>query len=317
MSDSNQVRLLYVAESAWDTPPTTPTMKTVRITGESFTPEITNIQSNEIRADRNTADTVQTSRQNSGSFEFEVSPDSFDDFIAAALFSTWHTNVCKNGILETSFTFEKGWIDITRFILYSGMVCNTFSMSLKTGAIATGSFGFLGGDASVAATSLAGTKITAATTTKVLNCMNNVANLHEGATYTNLGGVYVQEVSFALNNNVRTISGIGHDTPQDTGVGKLEITGNLSAILNATSQTRLMEKFLAGTPTKLKFTMQDAGVGLLTRKFYTFEFPNIKFESESLPTGGQSQDIIENIGFRALYSASELCMIKVTRDALA
>lgn len=314
MADSNRVRLLYVAETTWDTPPTTPTMKTVRITGESFTPEITNIQSAEIRADRNTADTVQTSRQNSGSFEFEVSPTSYDDFIAAALFSTWHTNVCKNGIAETSFTFEKGWTDISRYIIYSGMVCNTFSMSLKTGAIATGSFGFMGGDASVSGTSLAGSKITAATTTTVLNCMTNVATLHEGSTYTNLNGIYVQEVSFSLNNNVRTISGIGFDTPQDVGVGKLEITGNLSAILNAASQTRLMEKFLAGTATKLKFTLRDSALPL-TMKFYTIEFPNIKFESESLPTGGQSQDIIENIGFRALYSSSDACMIKVTRNA--
>jgi hypothetical protein len=283
-------------------------MKTMRITGDSFNPEVTNITSSEIRSDRNTADLVQVSRQNTGSFEFEMSGDTFDAFIASALFSTWITNVCKNGVTRTPFSIEKGWVDVSRFIIYKGMVPNTFSLALKTGAICTGSFGFIGGSATSAATTGATTTI-AATTTSVLNCMTNVAQFMEGSTLTNLNGIYVQDLSFNLTNNVRLIQGIGTNAPQDTGVGKCDVTGTFNAILNASTQTRLMAKFLAGTATKLKFQMTDGA-----SDSYLFEFPNVKFESDTLPTPGQDADVIENVGWRALYSSGDGCTVKITKS---
>jgi hypothetical protein len=282
-------------------------MKTLRITGESFNPEVSNITSGELRSDRNVADLIQVSRQNTGSFEYEMSGDSFDAIIAAAMFSTWLTNVCKNGVTRTSFTIEKGWADVSRFIQYKGMVPNTMSLNLKTGAIATGSFGFIGGAATQSATTVATTTV-AATTTKVLNCMTNVAQFMEGSTLTNLTGIYVQDLSINVNNNLRLIQGIGLSAPGDIGVGKCEVTGTFNAILNASTQTRLMATFLAGTASKLKFQMTDGASDTML-----FELNNIKYESDTLPTPGQDADVIENIGFRALYTVGDTATIKITR----
>ena len=60
MTDSSQTRLAYIEESTWGTTPATPTMLEMRFTGESITPNIETIVSDEIRSDRNVTDLIQT-----------------------------------------------------------------------------------------------------------------------------------------------------------------------------------------------------------------------------------------------------------------
>lgn len=93
MSDTNRVRLAYVEEGVLGQTPATPTLRTARITGESLVFQITNTTSNELRADRMTADLVQTGAQVGGDLNLELShplSGSFvGDMMAAALFNHW------------------------------------------------------------------------------------------------------------------------------------------------------------------------------------------------------------------------------------
>jgi hypothetical protein len=304
MSNTNRVQLALIEESTWGTTPSTPNMDKLRITSESLGHEVETITSAELRADRNLGDVIQVNRQNTGGFEFELSYGTFDDLIAAALFSDWNANVVKNGVTRRSFSMEKALTDIDEYFIYRGMVVSEFTLNLATRAICTGSFNFMGGASVLQQTAFA-TTYTAAPTTDVMNCMTNVASIQEGIPFTTLSGVFIQNLSFTVANNLRGVSAIGYSTAQDIAYGKCDITGNLSLYF---TDDRLYDKFMANTATALFFKMQD-----VAGNYYLFEFPKVKFASESIPTPGQDQDVIENLTWRALYDSGIGAQVRITR----
>lgn len=309
MADSNRTSLRYQEEGAgaWNTPVTT-NMQRVRMTGESLVPEVENIVSNELRSDRMVSDLIQVSRQITGGFDFELSYGSFDDLLEGALFGDWTTNVLKQGIVEHSYTIEKAHEDIDEFFLFSGMMVNEFNLTLATSSIATGSFGFLGSATTLSQATNA-TTLTAANSNTIMNCMGNVASLVEGAyggTMTALTGIYVQELSLSVANNLRPVMAIGSNVMQEIAVGKADISGTLNAYFTS---DRLFDKFLAGDALQMQFQITDGS------NSYTVLIPKIKFETESIPAPGQDQDVIENLTWRALRDSSTGTMLQVTRSA--
>jgi len=306
MSDSNRVGLRFIEETTWNSLPGTPTLAPIRFTGESLIPNVENITSEEIRSDRMVTDLIQVSRSNTGGFDFELSYGTFDSLIEGALFSTWAgtgSNIIKNSTTEHSYSIEKALLDIDQYFLFTGMMVNSMSMTLATSSIATGSFDFLGSSATLAATTNA-SSVSAASTTLVMNCMGNVASLQEGGSA--LTGVYVQELSFTIANNLRPIYAVGSNVILDVGIGKCDITGTLNAYF---ASSRLFDKFLAGTASSISFQITD-GVDS-----YTVLFPNVKFETDSVVAPGQDQDVVETMTWRALRDATQACMVKITRSS--
>ena len=306
MSNANRVQLAFIEEQVWGTTPTTPTMKILRMTSDSLNHEVETITSSEIRADRNLGDVIQVNRQNSGGIEFELSAETFDSFIEGALFSTWTNNVIKNGVTRKSYSIEKSMLDEGEYFIYKGMVCSDFTINLATRSIATGSFNFMGGFSQLQQTTFA-TTYTAATTTDVINCMGNVASIQEGLPLTSLTGVYIQNLSFTVANNLRGVSAIGYNTAQDIAFGKCDVTGSLSMYFTS---DRMYDKFMGNTPTGIFFRVQD-GAG----NYYTFTFPKVKFETESIPTPGQDQDVVESLTWRALYDTGIGASMQIDRNA--
>ena len=306
MSNANRVQLAFIDESVWGTIPTTPNMKILRMTSDSLNHEVETITSSEIRADRNLGDVIQVNRQNSGGIEFELSADTFDKFIEGALFSTWAVNSIKNGVTRKSYSIEKSMLDEGEYFIYKGMVVSDFTINLATRSIATGSFNFMGGASSLQQTHFA-TTYTAATTTDVMNCMANVASIQEGNPFTSLTGVYIQNLSFTVANNLRGVSAVGYNTSQDIAFGKCDITGSLSLYFTS---DRMYDKFMGNTPTAIFFRLQD-GSG----NFYNFTFPKVKFETDSIPTPGQDQDVVESLTWRALYDSGISASMQIDRSA--
>ena len=91
LASSNRVSLGAIAEVTWGVTPASPTFKMIRFKGESLNYNASFKNSEEIRADRMTADTVKTSQMAEGGFDGELSWASFDDFIEAAMCGTWVT----------------------------------------------------------------------------------------------------------------------------------------------------------------------------------------------------------------------------------
>jgi hypothetical protein len=106
LASSNRASLRFIEEITFGTTPATPAFKELRYTGESLNYNIENIVSEEIRSDRMTTDLVQVSADGSGDVNVEVSYDTYDDFLAGVMASTWSTplTVSRTDISATTGT---------------------------------------------------------------------------------------------------------------------------------------------------------------------------------------------------------------------
>jgi hypothetical protein len=384
MSDSNRSQLAFVAESLWGTTPGTATLKKLRFTDESLNFTIDNIQSNEIRADRQTTDLIQTGAECGGGVNFELSYGAQDDLIAAALWDAWvgvgggavaellssdggddftlnasithgivagqwveltgstaddgyhlvtgvSTNTLtvastpgittgevlgtseaatirgsflKNGTTELPFSIERFHDDKTQYFGFKGMVVNSMSITAAAASILTGSFDFLGKNATRGSSSI-GATYTAAPTNDVMNAVSNVGSIMEGSTLTALSGIFIQELNFTLNNNVRGLQAIGTLGNSDLGVGNVECTGALNVYFQ---NGDLYDKYIAGTESGMSFKVEDS-----SGNAYIFTFPRVKFMTDAVNVGGLNTDVMENLGWQALRHATYDYTIGITR----
>lgn len=93
MTDSNRLQLAVVRETTLGVTPTTPRMRTARITGESLSYQPQFVSSEELRSDRMTADPIKINETNEGGINFELSypvdNSPLSEFLRSLMFSTW------------------------------------------------------------------------------------------------------------------------------------------------------------------------------------------------------------------------------------
>lgn len=148
---SNRTAIRLVAETNFNETPANPAFKSVRYTGESVAFNRRSVTSNEIRDDRMTSDLVAVGADVGGDVNIELSYESFDDVIAAALCSSWGAPVggvstIKNGVERKSFTLQKHFQDlaIPIFQSFSGCRIGGLTLDFQTAQILTGKFSVMG-----------------------------------------------------------------------------------------------------------------------------------------------------------------------------
>jgi hypothetical protein len=102
MADSNKEQLAYLRESTWGTTPTS-AMTIVPWVSGSMAAGIETIRSNSLRSDAQLADSIQVGESPTGSFDFEFTADTYDDFLRSVLRSDadWSTAVNFSGTATT------------------------------------------------------------------------------------------------------------------------------------------------------------------------------------------------------------------------
>ena len=135
---------------------------------------------------------------------------------------------------------------------------------------------------------------TAAGTNIVLNAVSNVAEVREGG--SDVASCLVQGLDIAVTNNVRGQKALANLGNCDIGVGKCDVTGTLTAYFKDNS---LYDKYLAGTPSSISYKVEDAAGNA-----YIIDMPQVEFETDGINIGGQDQDVMETLGFRALRDAT-------------
>lgn len=100
---ANRFDLHRVKEVVWGTTPSAPTLIETRLTGEALSESIETTQSQELRANRAPTDVVPVDASVGGSFDFELSWESYDDLIESALMSAW-VDSAHTGTLTTTTT---------------------------------------------------------------------------------------------------------------------------------------------------------------------------------------------------------------------
>lgn len=198
----------------------------------------------------------------------------------------------RNGTTEHSYSVIRyhGGLASGQYFTFLGQVVNSFNLAAQSGAILTGSFDFIGKNATLTQSSSDVASADAAGTNDVLNAVSNVAEVREGG--TDVSTCLVNGLDFTIANNVRGLKAIGNLGNCDIGVGKCDVTGTLTAYFKDDS---LYDKYLAGTASSLSYKVEDS-----SGNAYIVDMPQIEFESDGINAGGQDQDVMETLGFRAI-----------------
>lgn len=307
MSSADLTVLRYVKESTIGVTPATPALTQIRYTGESLNYNIENTKTNEIRPDRVESDLVQTSAQGGGDINFELSYDSFKEFLAGLFCSAWTAGtgdqeILVNGTTRSSYTIQKHFQDMStpQFHNYKGCVVESMSLKMEIGKIIEGSFSFMSFGVTVATSQITGaTFVAPPATTPIVNVQD-----------FSIGGVpysgCISSLSLTLKNNVRAIMCIGSLQPKDMKLGTLEVTGDMEFYFNEGSN---YATFVAGTEFDFSFNLiDDAG------NKYSFDIQRAKFESGEVVAGGKNSDVMFSAKWRGLYDSSSTRVIRMIAD---
>lgn len=308
---TNRTALRYVKEVVFGTTPATPVLSALRYLGESINFNQTSITSQEIRPDRTTPDLVRVDAEVAGDMNFEWSFESFDAFIAAALCSTFSAPVAgvstiENGIELHSFTLQKHFQDLAvpLYQNFTGCRIGGFTMDFQTGAILTGAFNIMGLVATQGSSQIAGATFDApGEGREVMNAVSNLVNIEKDGVAL---ATKVRTMTLALTNNLRAQKAVGTLGSVGVGIGRLEITGNIEMYFENADE---YNAFLNDTPFALSFTLEDPN----GTDSYKFELPRCKYETGTVVAGALDQDVMVSGTWRAIFDATEACMIRITR----
>ena len=312
MSESNRIKVYYVKETNYGVTPVDATWKTLRYTSESLTSSHTNTSSQEVRSDRQTADSVRVSSEAAGDLSIEFSALSFDDLLEASMASTWEVDAgvstLKVGTERPSFSIEKVFEDVDRYFAFSGMRAGTMSLNVNYGEILQGSFSFMGNGATASTTSLVGTggSITPAPSTDVMNATTDLTTLNiNGAPST----VCVQSLTLNLDNSLRNRNCIGSVYAKGIMYGTVAITGSMQVYFSADAFA-MYQNVLDNADISFSFAVTDG----ITQ--YTFTIPRAKVTGDA-PTGtGLDSDVELSLEFTALLDPTTETSLLIEKETL-
>ncbi|KQP61110.1 phage tail protein [Methylobacterium sp. Leaf108] len=303
-ANGSERRTAYVAETAFGVTPATPSFKLLRITGGSLRSSKGTVVSDEIQADRNIRDELMVSKDVTGSYDFELSGDTFDDFIAASLRGAWATNVLKNGVLRPSFTVEEtlNFGGTSSFSRFRGVAVNSMSLSLPSRQKVTGSFALMGAEEALDSVIVTGATYAAAATTQPATASANVGTLSVGGTTTPFR---VKSLSLEIGNELRIRDAVGTLTSAEFGAGRCNVTGTVECYFEGNDQYQAVLDHGAGA---ISFT-----VGVEANKKYTFLIPKARFLDGARNPGGNTDDAMLSIPFRGVFDPTTQASIQITR----
>lgn len=310
---TDEASLAYGVQSACGTPQTA--LTALRYTSENLAMTTQATQSNEIRSDRNVTDLVRTSASVGGAVGFELSYETFDDFIQGLLQANTAldgagTNI-KNGKTKKYFTFERNTpVDATNyFTSFSDMQVASLDLQIQQGNPIQGTFNFMGQGLPVnSGTSIDGSGYTAANTNPVYNTVAGVGTVE-------VDGVAVgsvQGVTLTIANSLREQRALGSVAPAGVANGKFVVTGNLSIYFE---NNVLASKFLNDQSFTLKIVLEDT-LGTTSGNKYTIDMKNIKFSNLANAVPGVGQDVILQGDFQAIYNSTQDGTITVSSTDL-
>ena len=308
-ANASQNRLSMILESAWATTPATPAFTNLRMTSEDLAPAKDTVRSNEIQPTRNVMDEIMVGRNIAGGLDFELSYGTYDPLIQSLMYSTWATNVIKNGAgvgdsmtLERRIALPDGSFDYHRFL---GCVVNQMSLEMNAGELITGRFDVMGKFGGRSSTIITGATYADSPTEPVMNAANQFGSLSiTGVT----GTPKLRSLSLNINNNIREQDALGELDTLGLAPGLCEVTGSLEAYFDSGD---LYDAFLAHDDIALEFTL-----GSVATKKYTFLLPTVKLSGNpGLGTGGNDEDVMATFDFTAIYDrlTTEAASIKITR----
>jgi hypothetical protein len=210
---------------------------------------------------------------------------------AAKTIKVWFGDYIQNGTTQLSQSIERGFMDQTTptYIVNSGMVVNTYDLSISSKQKITGSVNYIGMGGSQGTVALDAT-IDANTTGAVMAANANVGRVAEaGATLTSPN--WVKDLKFQINNNNRALEAVDSASPVGVNMGECSVSGTVNVYFGSNA---LLTKFYAGTVTALNSRVVKNSQALI------WQFPRVTYKTSGNPNAsGKNTDVMVDFGFQA------------------
>lgn len=293
-------RLWYIEEVTTGVTPASPAFKPLRYTSDTLALAKETLQSAELDGEREINSIRTSANQINGAISTELSSQSHDDLLEAAMQGTWTGDVLAVGSTERSFTIMRETLDsdsVQHFDIFTGCRITGFSMSTTVNALVTVEYQVLGENGTYDATEPAGATYLPATSTEpfifvdgTLSIDDTAYALVSGVSQTNdnaasanfaLGSNYLAYVGFGRANNTLTIDGAFYDY----------------ALVNAFENEDFVD---------LKLNLVLSGNSML------FHYPRCKLTGGA-PTVAGEDAITYSAGVQAIKDPAEGTSLKITR----
>ncbi len=184
------------------------------------------------------------------------------------------TKNLRNGTTKQSFLIEKQYNDLTNnFINYRGMRVDGLSLNVTSEEIVTGTVRFVGQKGVIATSTVAG-GTTAASSNDSMTASINVGSVNEaGASLTTA----IKSLSFDLDNNTRTLTGVGSASAIGINMGSLKVTGKLEAYFE---DQALLTKMFNHSSSSLDFRLTDTAGNVMV-----FTFGQLRYTGNPVNSG--------------------------------
>ncbi|MGQ7247597.1 phage tail tube protein [Halomonas sp. V046] len=302
MSSGSQIATYLAPESTPGETPDPATWDTLRLTGNTLTPNVSTEVSAEVRETRMQGGGIITSLDYSGDLAGEMSAGTFDKLLEAAFYGTWTTDVLEIGADRHTFTIVKAFKDVGIYSTFKGVHIGAMQLDIPEEGKVTCSFtgmglGYEDGETDPTA---AGT-VNPQTTTVAMGSATSVGDiLVDGATLA--GEACISALSMSIDNTLKTQRCLGKDGPGALIATSANVSGSLTMAWGKAAWNQ-WKKMLTREAIGVSFPLSDAA-----GNEYTFELPEIEIDGE-LPDGG-NEDIVQV----TLNYTAKNTPIKVTRS---
>lgn len=199
------------------------------------------------------------------------------------------TYIPKTGHTDDSYTIEQWHADIAQSEVFTGMKVGSANFQLPTSGIATIDFAFTGKDLTQSGTTAYFTSPTAASTTGLLTAVQGALLVNGTET------ACITDSSISIERAMEPAQCVGSNATSDIFVGKINVTGSLSAYF---SDATLRNYF--DDETAISLVMAVTTGTEKNADFITFVLPKVKLSNYSAQDA--ENGIVSNIDFTALLN---------------
>lgn len=285
MSSGSSITTYMTPESTPGEMPSSPTWDTLRLTGNTMTPNVSTETSAEVRESRMRGGGIITSIDYSGDLSAEFSAETFDKLLEAAFYGTWDTDTLAIGNERHTFSVVKAYKDIDVYATFLGVHVSSFQLEIPEEGKITTTFSTMGlgyEDADTDPTA-AGT-VNAQTATVPMGSATSVGDvLVDGQAQT--GNACISAMSLTVDNTIQTQRCLGKQGPGALIATDAAISGSITMAWSQQAWEH-WKKMMTRESLGVSFPLSDAA-----GNEYLFELPQIEIDGE-LPDGG-NEDIVQ------------------------
>lgn len=210
---------------------------------------------------------------------------------AGKTIQVFFSDVLINGVTPKSVTIEKAFLDQTvpSYLVYTGMMPGSLSLSLSSGQLGTGSLSYVGMGHSAGTVTLGSPQ--AASVENVLSASASVGRIAENNAAV-VSPNFIRSMTINVQNNLRTQNAVGSLSPVGVGTGRCDITGQMETYFG---DLTLYNKCRNAQATSVNVRFSDAA----SLRALIFDLRAIEFESARVTAERGNTDVMANMGYRA------------------